>query len=145
MKKFIVLLFLGGIIVLFSYLTGYYFGLESRIVGLISNSLHFLSGIYAFFFVVSVFDITKKYHNTITVPLMESLIFICGALALGVIWEWYEFIFIYWDKVFILNKQSTLIYVDTVSDLALDLLGALSASFCYLIRKKWKKQIKSFI
>lgn len=125
--------------VLFSYLSGYYFGLESRVVAHISNILHFLGGAYAFFFAASVFYVTKKYHNTVTSPIMEVLIFICGALVLGVLWEWYEFIFIYWDRVFILNKQSVLIYVDTMSDLALDLAGALSASFYCLIRKKWKK------
>ena len=139
MKKFVILLFLGGAIVLFSYLTGYYFGLESRKVLLISSALHFLGGIYAFFFVFSVFDITKKYHNTITISPMKALIFISGALALGVLWEWYELFFIYWDKVSILSKQSAMIYVDTMGDLALDLAGALSASFYYLARVLWKK------
>lgn len=139
MKKFITLFLLGGAIVLFSYLTGYYFGLESHTVKWISNSLHFLGGMYAFFFTASVFTVTKKYHNTITAPVMEALIFILGALALGVLWEWYELIFIYWDKAFILNKQSALIYVDTMSDLFLDLLGALLAGFYYLGIRKWKK------
>lgn len=139
MKKFIILLFLGGAIVLFSYLTGYYFGLESRSVWLISNVLHFLGGIYAFFFVALVFEVTNKYHNTIAIPTMRALIFISSALILGVLWEWYEFFFIYYDKVFILNKQSALVYVDTMSDLALDLAGALLASFYYLVRRRWKK------
>lgn len=136
MKKNIILLFLGGAIVLFSYLTGNYFGLESRQVWLISNILHFLGGIYAFFFVNSLFDISKKYHNIKTLPQVEALFFIAGALALGVMWEWYEFFFIYWDKVFILNKQSALVYVDTISDLALDFFGALLAGFYYSFRRK---------
>ncbi len=138
MKKFIALLLLGGVIVLFSYLTGYYFGIDSKAVVWISNALHFLGGIYAFFFIASVFTVTKKYHHTTTVPFMEALIFILGALALGILWEWYELIFIYWDKAFIL-KQSILIYVYTMSDLSLDLLGALLAGFCYLVIRKWKK------
>jgi len=140
MKKFIILLFLGSIIVLFSYLSGYYFGLESRRASLISNILHFLGGIYAFFFIASVFDVTKKYHNTITVPLMRALIFICGALVLGILWEWYEFIFIYYDKVFILNRQSNMIYIDTISDLMLDLLGAGLAGFYYFVRELRKNE-----
>lgn len=138
MKKFIILLFLGGAIVLFSYLISGYFGLESRQVWLISNVLHFLGGAYAFFFVGSVFNITKKYHNTVTSPLFKALFFVFGALALGVLWEWYELIFIYWDKAFILNKQSALIYVDTMGDLALDLAGALSAGFYSLVKESWK-------
>lgn len=139
MKKFIILLFLGGIIVLFSYLISGYFGLESRQVWLISNSLHFLGGAYAFFFVGSVFNITKKYHNTVTSPLFKALFFVFGALTLGVLWEWYELIFIFWDKIFILKSQSVAIYVDTMGDLALDLFGALLASFYYLYKESWKK------
>lgn len=139
MKKIIILLFLGGAIVLFSYLIGNYFGLESRLVFLISNVLHFLGGIYAFFFVASIFDISKRYHNIKTLPQVEALIFIFGALVLGVLWEWYEFFFIYYDKVFIINKQSILVYVDTMGDLALDLAGALLAGFYYFFRETWKK------
>lgn len=138
MKKFIILLFLGGIIVLFSYSVGNYFGLESRKVWLISNVLHFLGGVYAFFFVSSLFNITKKYHNTATSPLFKALIFVSGALTLGVLWEWYEFIFIYWDKVFILNKQSALVYVDTMGDLALDTLGAILAGVYYVTKNHGK-------
>ena len=139
MKKFIILLFLGGAIVLFSYLTGYYFGLESRKVWLISNVLHFLGGIYAFFFIGSIFNVTKKYHNTIATPVMKAVIFIFGALFLGVLWEWYELFFIFWDKVFVLKSQNVAIYVDTMGDLSLDLLGALLAGFYYLAIRKWKK------
>mgnify|MGYP001604270658 FL=1 len=139
MKKFIILLFLGGAIVLFSYSAGNYLGLESRKVWLISNVLHFLGGIYTFFFIGSIFNVTKKYHNTSATPVMKAVIFIFGALFLGVLWEWYELFFIYWDKVFILNKQSALVYVDTMGDLSLDLAGAFLASFYYLYKESWKK------
>ena len=139
MKKFIILLFLGGAIVLFSYLIGGYFGLESRQVWVISNALHFLGGIYAFFFVNSLFNITKKYHNTTTSPLFKALFFVSGALTLGVLWEWYELIFIFWDNIFILKSSSVAIYVDTMGDLALDLFGALLASFYYLYKESWRK------
>lgn len=139
MKKIVILLFLGGIIVLFSYSIGNYFGLESRKAWLISNSLHFLGGAYAFFFIASVFDTTKKYHNTVTSPLFKALFFVFGALTLGVLWEWYELIFIFWDNIFILKNQDVALYVDTMGDLALDLFGALLASFYYLYRESWKK------
>lgn len=136
MKKVVILLLLGGVIVFLSYLTGYYFGLESRTVRLVSNVFHFLGGIYAFFFVISVFDVTKKYHNTAAAPFMKALFFIFGALALGVLWEWYEFIFIYYDKVFSSDGQGAAVYADTMGDLALDLLGAASAGFYFLVKRK---------
>lgn len=140
MKKFFILLFLGGIIVLFSYLVGHYLGVESRVVWRISNVLHFLGGLYAFFFISSVFDITKKYHKTIAIPLMKAVIFIFGALFLGVLWEWYELFFIYFEKVFMLKNQGAAIYIDTMGDLALDLFGALLAGFYYTVIKNDKKK-----
>lgn len=140
MKNFFILLFLGGTIVLSSYLAGHYLGVESRVVWWISNALHFLGGVYAFFFVGSVFNITKRYHNTMAMPLVKSIIFIFGALVLGVFWEWYELFFIYWEKVFTLKNQGAAIYIDTMGDLALDLLGALSAGFYYIFIKNGKNK-----
>lgn len=139
MKKFFILLFLGGMIVLSSYLAGYYLGAESRMTWRVSNILHFLGGIYAFFFVSSVFDITKKYHNTATTSIMKAVIFIIGALFLGVLWEWYELFFIYWKEIFILPKGN-MVYIDTMSDLALDLFGALLAGLYSIIAKNAKKR-----
>ena len=139
MKKFIILLFLGGIIVLFSYLTGYYFGLESRAVWLIDNALHFLGGIYAFFFIRFIFNFTYKHHKTETAFLMEIMIFVGGALILGLLWEWYEFIFVFKYGAFTLEPKGISVYFDTMIDLMFDLIGALSVSFYYLVRRKWKK------
>lgn len=140
MKNFLILLFLGGIIAISSYLAGYYFGAESRVAWRINNTLHFLGGVYAFFFIGSVFNVTKRYHNTIAAPLAKSVIFIFGALFLGVLWEWYELFFIYWQKVFVMKNQGAAIYIDTMGDLALDLLGALSAGFYYIFVKNGKNK-----
>lgn len=139
MKIFFILLFLGSVIVLSSYLAGHYFGIESKITWRISNTLHFLGGVYAFFFVGSFFNITKRHHNTVATPLVKSVIFVFGALFLGVLWEWYELFFIYWDKVFEL-LESNLVYIDTMSDLALDLFGALLAGFYYVVVKNGKNK-----
>lgn len=140
MKKFFILLFLGGIIALSSYSAGHYLGVESRIVWRINNTLHFLGGLYAFFLISSIFDITKNYHNTVSTFVMKAVIFIFGALFLGVLWEWFELFFIYWEKVSMLKNQGAAIYIDTMGDLALDLFGALSAGFYYTVIKNGKNK-----
>ena len=139
MKKFIILLFLGGIIVLFSYLTGYYFSFDSLAVWWISNALHFLGGIYAFFFIRFIFNFTYKHHKTKTAFLMEIIIFVGGALIIGLLWEWYEFIFVFKYGALILEPKGISVYFDTMIDLMFDLLGALSASI-YLIVKNGKNK-----
>jgi|SRR3989344_201128 len=139
MKKFFILLFLGGIIVLSSYLVGYYFGAEPRLVWRISNALHFLGGIYGFFFIHSVFEITKKYHNIVTTPLAKTIVFIFGALVLGVLWEWYELFFIYWNSSLLMAKGNG-VYLDTMGDLAFDSLGAILAGFYYTTIKNVKNK-----
>lgn len=128
MKKIVGLLILGGLIVFFSYFVAYIFG-NARIGWWLTNFLHFSGGFYAVFFLRAVFYLTGKYHQTKTAWWMELTVFICGALVLGVLWEWYEFIFIFWDKVFVLHQeQKTLaIYIDTMSDLFIDFLGAIAA------------------
>jgi len=139
MKKFFILLFLGAVIALSSYSAGYYFGSGSQIAWWINNGLHFLGGAYAFFFIGSVFDITKKYHNTVTTSLMRAVIFLFGALVLGVIWEWYELFFIYWNSTVLMTKGNG-VYLDTMGDLALDLLGATFSGFYYTIIKNGRKK-----
>ena len=139
MKKFLHLLFLGGIIVFCSYLSAYYFGPEARVKWWIDNVFHFWGGIYAFFFIRYLYYLTKKYHNTTTTFLFEIMIFAGGALILGVLWEWYEFIFAYQYGIFALSQQSITTYTDTIIDLTLDLFGALSAGF-YLVIKNDKSE-----
>ena len=137
--KFLFLLFLGGFIVLVSFLIGWYFGLMSLFSWQISNYIHFLGGVYAFFFIRFIFDATRKYHKTETVFLMKIIIFTSGALILGVIWEWYEFIFIYQYGAFELLPKGITIYFDTLTDLMFDLLGAASVGV-YLIVKNGKNK-----
>jgi len=139
MKKFLLLLFLGGIFVLFSYLTAYYFGPRSWTEWWIANVLHFLGGIYAFFFARSLYYLTEKYHRTTTAFLFEIIVFVGGALILGVLWEWYEFIFIYKYGTFALSQLSVTVYIDTITDLMFDLLGALLAGL-YLVIKNGKNK-----
>lgn len=132
--RFLFLLFLGGLIVLTSFLFGWYFGLTSLLSWWLANSFHFLGGIYAFFFIRFIFGATRKYHKTETAFLMKIIIFSGGALILGVLWEWYEFIFIYQ-----LSPKGISVYFDTMTDLAFDLAGALSAGV-YLIIKNGKNK-----
>ncbi len=132
--KFLFLLFLGGLIVLASFLFGWYFGLTSLFSWWFANSFHFLGGVYAFFFIKFIFGATRKYHKTDTAFLMKIIIFSGGALILGVIWEWYEFIFFYRHGTFGLSPKSISVYFDTLTDLIFDLLGALSAGIYFIIR-----------
>ena len=137
--KFLFLLFLGGLIVLASFLFGWYFGLTSLSDWWLANSLHFIGGIYAFFFAKFVFNFTHEYHKTETAFLMKIIIFTGSALILGVLWEWYEFIFIYQYETFRLFSKGITLYSDTITDLMFDLLGALSAGI-YLIVKNGKNK-----
>ena len=137
--RFLLLLFLGGFIVLTSFLTAWYFGPTSLIDWRVANGLHFLGGIYAFFFIKLVFSSTYKYHKTETAFLMKMVIFAGGALILGVLWEWYEFIFIYQYGALELAPKGITVYSDTMTDLMFDLLGAISVSV-YLILKNVKNK-----
>lgn len=137
--RFLLLLFLGGFIVLTSFLLSRYFGLTSLVGWWLANSLHFLGGIYALFFIRFIFNFTHKYHKTETAFLMKIIIFSSGALVLGVLWEWYEFIFIYQYGAFGLSPKGITVYSDTITDLALDLLGAILAGV-YLIIKNGKNK-----
>jgi len=139
MKKFLLLLFLGSIIVLCSYLLDYYFGPGSLIKWRIDNVLHVLGGIYAFFFVRSLYYLTEKCHKTTTAFLFEIIIFAGGALILGVLWEWYEFVFIYKYGTLAMSKISVTTYMDTIYDLMFDLVGALLAGL-YLVIKNGKNK-----
>lgn len=132
--KFLFLLFLGGLIVLASFLLSWYFGLTSLFGWWLANGLHFLGGVYAFFFIRFLFNATRRYHKTETAFLMKIIIFSGGALVLGVIWEWYEFIFIYQYGAFGLPSKSISVYSDTITDLMFDLLGALLAGVYLIIR-----------
>lgn len=138
-RKFLFLLFFGGLIVLASFLFGWYFGLTSLFSWWVANGFHFFGGVYALFFIRFVFNAMRKYHKTETSFLMKIIIFSGGALILGVIWEWYEFIFIYHYGAFELSPNGISVYSDTMTDLMFDLLGALSIGI-YLIFKNGKNK-----
>lgn len=70
---------------------------------------------------------------------MKIIIFSGGALIIGVLWEWYEFVFIYRYGVLGLSPKGVTVYSDTMTDLMFDLLGALSAGI-YLIVKNGKNK-----
>ncbi len=136
--KFIFLLFLGGLIVLASFLFGWYFG-PSLTSWWLANGFHFIGGFYAFFFTKFVFNITRKYHKTEAVFLMKIIVFVGGALVLGLLWEWYEFIFVFKYGAIVLEPKGITVYFDTLIDLMFDLLGAASAGI-YLIIKNAKNK-----
>ena len=115
--KFLFLLFLGGLIVLVSFLFGKYFGLISITGWWVANALHFIGGVYAFFFIKFVFNSTRKYHKIETALLMKVAIFSSGALVLGVLWEWYEFIFIFKFGTLILEAKGISVYFDTMFEI----------------------------
>lgn len=137
--KFLFLLFLGGFIVLTSFILALYLGPVSIANWRLINSLHFIGGIYAFFFIRFIFYHTHKYHKTETAFLTKIAIFVGGALILGVLWEWYEFIFVYRYGALGLYPKDVTLYYDTMVDLMLDLLGAISAGI-YLIVKNGKNK-----
>lgn len=139
MVKFLFLLFLGGLIVLTSFLFSWYLGPTSLINWQLDNGLHFIGGIYAFFFIRFIFNLTHKYHKTETAFLMKILIFVACALVLGLLWEWYEFIFVFKYGTLTLEPKGISVYFDTMIDLAFDLLGALSAGV-FLIVKNGKNK-----
>lgn len=137
--KFIFLLFLGGFIVLVSFLLSWYLGAASLVKWRLDNGLHFLGGFYAFFFAKFIFNASYKYHRTETAFLMKIIIFSGGALILGLLWEWYEFIFIFKYGALTFEPRGISVYFDTMVDLAFDLFGALSAGI-YLIVKNGKNK-----
>lgn len=137
--RFLFLLFLGGLIVLASFLFDQYSNLTPLVNWRVANGFHFFGGIYAFFFIRLVFNYTRKYHKTETAFLMKIIIFAGGALMMGMLWEWYEFIFIYRYKTLVSFPGAITVYFDTITDLMFDLLGALSAG-AYLIIKNGKSK-----
>ena len=140
MKKTVGLLVLGGCIVFLAYTLAYIFG-DSLLGWWLANILHFSGWLYAVLFLRTLFNSTGKYHQTKTAWWMKLLIFIFGALVMGVLWEWYEFVFIYWNKIFVLHQEWAIlaIYVDTMSDLFIDLLGAMAAGI-YLSLHLWNRK-----
>jgi len=101
-----------------------------------ANVLHTLGGVYAFFFCRALWLYMKSF-NKMEIPLpIEIMIWIGGALIVGVFWEWYEFIL---DRygVWVLGNVSLATYADNIGDLLIDFFGALLAGIYY-----WRKQLR---
>jgi len=96
----------------------------------VSNILHATGGAFAFVFLRAVWRATEPYHETQIKSWMKIIIFVSGALVMGVLWEWYEFL---WDRyyVWIKGRHSLMMYLDTIGDLMLDTVGALIAAAIY--------------
>jgi len=74
------------------------------------------------FLMVYVFYLTNRIHIR---PVYVAFLSFSFAVTVGVVWEVFEFIM---DQVFALNMQKSGL-VDTMSDLIVDILGALVAGF----------------
>lgn len=100
-----------------------------------ANVFHMLGGAYAFFFCRALWLYAKSFYK-IEMPLgAEIIIWVGGALVVGVFWEWYEFII---DRygVWVLGVTSFMTYADNIGDLMFDFLGALIAFvFLRYVRK----------
>ncbi len=127
-------LVMGGAIVAADFVAVRILGIGSWGAWWTSNFFHTLGGAYAFFLIRAVYIRTHPYHRTITHPWMEILIFILGAVTLGVMWEWLELIVDRY-RVLILMQRSVMTYADNIGDLAFDALGAIAAGF-YVLRQQ---------
>lgn len=139
-RKIYFLLVIGGAIVALTFLVGQVLGESAPWTHWwIANVLHFSGGFYAFFFVRAVYLYTKSRHQISAPPLTELMLFIAGALILGVFWEWFELLLDRY-RVFIEMKPSFMTYADNIGDLIIDFLGAIVASIYF-----WKRKSKELI
>lgn len=131
MTKISTLLILGGGIVVTDFIAVRLLGIATWNAWWASNFFHTLGGAYAFFFTRAIYLRTLPYHKTATHPWMEILMFIAGAVVLGVMWEWLELIV---DRyhVLILGRRSVMTYADNIGDLAFDALGAFVAAVTFM-------------
>ena len=136
-KEIYFLLGIGGAIVATNFILGRIFGPATWTNWWIANILHFLGGFYAFFFVRTCFLYTKSRHQISAPQKTEIIIFIVGALVLGVFWEWFELLLDRY-RVFIEAKPSVMTYADNIGDLITDTLGAAVAG-TYLWKRKSKR------
>ncbi len=137
LRKIYWMLFWGGCIVALAYTPNFFFDAMSWKKWWIDNGFHTLGGAYAFFFSRTLWRYAKLHYH-IDMPFGgEVLIWVGGALAIGVFWEWYELIVDRYE-VFILHIPSIMTYADNIGDLAFDTLGALVAAV--LLWRRSKKQ-----
>lgn len=113
-----------------TFLVGLILGVGTWESWWIANGLHFIGGAYAFFFVRAVYEYTRDRHKISAPRGVEIILFIVGALVLGVLWEWFEFVLDRY-RVLIAGKESLMTYADNIGDLAVDTFGALVAAYFY--------------
>lgn len=127
MRRIYIFLGVGAAIVIVAYIVQWLFGFQSYASWLASIGFHVLGGAYAFFFIRAIF-LYKRPAEAVFPPALSVLIFMSGAVFLGVVWEWYEFL-VDWYRISALGKESLMTYPDTIGDLFLDFFGAVIASF----------------
>lgn len=126
----------GGAIVATTFIVARVFGESAPwIHWWIANILHFGGGFYAFFFIRVVFLYTKHKHQISAPPAIEIVLFIAGALVMGVAWEWFELALDRY-RVFIEMKPSLMTYADNIGDLITDTAGAILAGIIVWRRKQ---------
>lgn len=136
LKKIYWLLFWGGCFVVLAYTPTFFFDpATSWTLWWIDNGFHMLGGAYAFFFSRALWRYAKLHYQIVMPPGGEVLIWIAGALIIGVFWEWYELIVDRYE-VFILRVPSIMTYADNIGDLAFDTFGALVAAALLRYRSK---------
>lgn len=136
LRRIYILLAIGGLFVILVRIIGLLMDNTTYLIWWIANLFHTIGGAYAVIFTRAVLQYYKS-RNQITVPFgFEILIFVGGAIILGVFWEWYELIM---DRygLFILGIPSAASYADNIGDLAFDTLGALIAVLYLRKRKKF--------
>ena len=86
----------------------------------LSPLMHTLGGFVTTWSLVMLFTtLQKRYRLKITPEPLVYLCLVAVALSIGVVWEWYEFL---WDTFFGTLYQPTII--DTMTDLCMDMIGA---------------------
>lgn len=131
LKKNIYVLFAaGGLAVIFSESFYLFADPYSDLGWWVAAVLHTLGGAYAFFFSRAVWQYAKTIYKIEIPHAVEIIIWVGGALVLGVFWEWYEFVI---DRfmVLALRKDSLMTYADNIGDLLLDFGGALLAGIYF--------------
>ena len=134
------LIVLGALIALAGEAATFFFDVRtSWTLWWIENGFHILGGAYAFFLTRELFLVTRPMHRTATVWWMELIIWTCGALVIGVMWEWFELAIDRYE-VIIRGVASVMTYADNIGDLVFDAFGGLIGVLLYTHYGRYSKQ-----
>ena len=103
--------------------------------------LHFLSGIIMAIIGFALVNILNKHKSLNINPLLVVIFSFCFSLSIGVLWELLEF---FADLALGINMQKSGL-VDTMTDIVLDILGALAVSIFGYIHLKNPKFLKTLV